>query len=91
MGQSRKQQLDKIFAKYPNKSANQISKDHGIPYSTVWKYHKQYFNSQEKILADYRPREPKPKPMSFTTNEIIMAVVAGAIAGITLFTIVEYI
>ena len=91
MGQSRKTQLDKIFTKYPNKTPTQISKDHGIPYSTVWKYHKQYFNSQQKILADYKPREPEVKPTSFTTNEVIMAVIAGAIAGITLFTIVEYI
>ena len=91
MGQSRKQQLDKIFAKYPEKPVAQIAKDHGIPYSTVWKYRKQYFNSQQKIQADYKPREPKAKPMSFTTNELVMAVIAGAIAGATLFTIVEYI
>lgn len=91
MGQSRKQQLDKIFAKYPNKSVKQIAKDHEIPYSTVWKYHKQYFNSQQKIQADYKPRELKDKPTTYTGNDMIMAVIVGVISGATLLTIVEYI
>ena len=91
MGQSRKTQLDKIFAKYPEKSPAQISKDHGIPYSTVYAYHRKFHKSLPQIEHDYKPREPEAKPMSFTTNEVIMAVVAGVIAGLTLFTIVEYI
>ena len=51
MGQSRKQQLDKIFEKYPNKSTAQISKDHGIPYSTVYAY-------RQKL----KPIKPKAEP-----------------------------
>jgi len=89
MGQSRKTQLDKIFSKYPNKSPAQISKDHGIPYSTVYSYHRKFHKSLPQIEHDYKPREPKP--VTYTSNDMIMAVIVGVVAGATLLTIVEYI
>jgi len=83
MGQSRKQQLDKIFAKYPNKSAAQIAKDHSIPYSTVWKYMQQYKKPLPVIEAEYRPR-PKPKQVTYTKGDMMMAVIAGTFTGVFL-------
>ena len=83
MGQSRKTQLDKIFEKYPNKSPAQISKDHGIPYSTVYTYHRKYNKSLPVIEAEYRPR-PEPKQVTYTKGDMMMAVVAGTFTGVFL-------
>ena len=82
MGQSRKQQLDKIFTKYPHKSPTQISKDHGIPYSTVYSYHRKFTKPLAVIEAEYKPR--MPKPVTYTKGDMIMAVIGGTLVGVVL-------
>lgn len=81
MGQSRKQQLDKIFKKYPNKSNVQISKDHGIPYATVYAYRKK--------LEPLKPKAEPPKAQSrgFTEAQLIWAMVVSFAIG-ALFAII---
>ena len=75
MGQSRQQQLDKIFEKYPNKSTAQIAKDHGIPYSTVYAY-------RQKL----KPIKPKAEPSKaqsrgFTEAQLIWSMVISFAIG----------
>jgi len=81
MGQSRKQQLDKIFEKYPNKSNVQISKDHGIPYSTVYRY--------RQALKPLKPKAEPPQAQSrgFTEAQLVWAMVISFIIG-ALFAII---
>ena len=82
MGQSRKQQLDGIFKRYPNKTPNQIAKDHGIPYSTVYAYHRKYHKSLTEIEAAHKPRKPKARTYSY--DDMIMAVLSGVFVGVVL-------
>jgi hypothetical protein len=81
MGQSRKKQLDKIFEKYPNKSTVQISKDHGIPYSTVYAYRQK--------LKPLKPKAEPPKAQSrgFTEAQLIWAMLISFVIG-ALFVII---
>lgn len=81
MGQSRQQQLDKIFEKYPNKSTAQIAKDHSIPYSTVWKYRKK--------LEPIKPKAEPPKAQSrgFTEAQLVWAMIISFVIG-ALFVII---
>ena len=83
MGQSRKQQLDKIFEKYPNKSNVQISKDHNIPYSTVYNY-------RQKL----KPVKPKAEPpqaqrRGFTEGALVWVMVISFVIGALLVIIME--
>jgi hypothetical protein len=79
MGQSRKQQLDKIFTKYPHKSPAQISKDHGIPYSTVYAYHRKFTKPLAVIEAEYKPRMPVKD--GFSEAQLIWSMVISFAVG----------
>lgn len=86
MGQSRKQQLDKIFEKYPNKSNVQISKDHGIPYSTVYKYRKQW--DTPVVVAPQEVMVTKePVKQGFTEAQLVWAMIISFVIG-ALFVII---
>ena len=89
MGQSRKQQLDKIFKKYPHKSPAQISKDHGIPYSTVWRYKQQYEKPLPVIEAERKPREPVKH--GFNEAQLVWSMVISFTVGAAFVLLMEYI
>ena len=89
MAQSRKQQLDKIFAKYPNKSVTQIAKDHSIPYSTVWRYKQQYEKSLPVIESEYKPRTEVKH--GFSEAQLIWSMVISFTVGAAFVLLMEYI
>ena len=86
MGQSRKKQLDKIFEKYPNKSNVQISKDHGIPYSTVYAYRQKLKPIQPKPLKP-KAEPPQAQSRGFTEAQLVWAMVISFVIG-ALFVII---
>jgi len=89
MGQSRKEQLDKIFIKYPNKSPAQISKDHGIPYSTVYAYHRKFNKPLAVIEEEYTPRMPVKN--GFSEAQLIWSMVISFSIGAAFVVLMEYI